>query len=74
MRIVVRRSKLTNMLCLALSEHDAAAQLYDQAVEFWLRTLRSEGLLITARKAVALAQPCAYHMLVLLCGVLDGKV
>ena len=41
------------------AEHDAAAELYDQAVEFWIRTLRAEGLLVTARKAVPLAQPCA---------------
>jgi len=55
------------------AEHDAAAELYDQAVEFWLRTLRAEGLLVTARKAVPLAQPCAYHVLVILNGVLDGR-
>ncbi len=55
------------------AEHDAAAELYDQAVEFWIRTLRAEGLLVTARKAVPLAQPCAYQVLVILNGVLDGR-
>jgi aromatic ring-opening dioxygenase LigB subunit len=54
-------------------EHDTAAQLYDQAVEFWLRTLRAEGLIVTARKAVPLAQPCSYSILVILNGVLDGR-
>ena len=54
-------------------QHDAAAQLYDQAIDFWLRTLRGEGLLVTARKAVPLAQPCGYGVLVILNGVLDGR-
>jgi len=54
-------------------QHDAAARLYDQAIDFWLRTLRGEGLLVTARKAVPLAQPCGYSALVILNGVLDGR-
>ena len=54
-------------------EHDAAAQLFDKAVEFWLTSLRAEGLLVTARKVVPLAQPCSYSSFVILNGILDGK-
>lgn len=46
-----------------------ASALYDQAVELWVTSGQAEVLLLSARKAVALAQPCGYSATVFLHGV-----
>ena len=56
-----------------IAKHAAAAETYDKAVELWCSTLRSEALLLTARKALPLAQPCGFAATVVLHGLLEGR-